>query len=246
MSKPRIVVVEHQDSCPPALFGEWMTAAGAEVEICRPYRGEEIPDAAAADGWLVLGGSPPATADDVMPWLPRVRQVLADAGRDGVPALGICLGHQLAAVAYGGVSVPNPAGQQVGLFEIGWSDAVRDDPMLGAISRLRRPDGGPVRSLQWNSDITTVPEGGELLAATPAGEVQAVRFAPTVWGVQFHPEVDEEILVSWAEGDREDHLEKNIDSAKVLAEVAEARAELAVAWQPLAERLVQLAMSARR
>ena len=40
---------------------------------------------------------------------------------DGVPVLGICLGHQLAAVALGGVVETNSRGQTFGLRTLGWT-----------------------------------------------------------------------------------------------------------------------------
>lgn len=240
MTAPTIVVIEHETSCPPAHFGRWLLDAGAELDLRRPYLGDELPAVTDVDGWVVLGGSPGATADDVMPWLPEVRSRLLAAGKHHVPALGICLGHQLACVAYGGESVPNPTGQQVGLYPVGWTAAAADDELVGPMVDREAVGGGPLRSVQWNSDIVALPADATLLATTAAGEVQAARFAPTVWGVQFHPEVDVPVLESWADGDRADHLERGIDQATVLAEIDAARAELDDAWRPLAERFVAL------
>ena len=67
-----------------------------------------------------------------------------------------------------------------------------------------------------------------------------VRFAPTVWGVQSHPEVDVTVLASWADGDRDDHLEKGIDQAAVLAEIEAAADELEASWRPVLTRFAAL------
>ena len=40
-----------------------------------------------------------------------------------------------------------------------------------------------------------------MLARTEEGELQVARFAPTVWGVQLHPEVDLHHSRAWAEED---------------------------------------------
>ena len=128
----------------------------------------------------------------------------------------------------------NPRGQQVGLIEQGWLPEAPDDPLLAG-SAL------PRRGVQWNDDIVTdLPEGARLLAATPEGEPQVVRFAPTVWGVQSHPEVDVTVLASWADGDRDDHLEKGIDQAAVLAEIEAAADELEASWRPVLTRFAAL------
>jgi GMP synthase (glutamine-hydrolysing) len=103
-----------------------------------------------------------------------------------------------------------------------------------------------MRGIQWNTDlVTALPDGAVALAETAEGELQIARFAPTVWGVQPHPEADEPVLQSWAAGDRDDHLERGIDQAAVLAEIDAARAELDDVWRPLASGLVALAEAPR-
>ena len=235
MTSPVVLVVEHEAACPPAHVGRWLADAGCVVEVCRPYAGDPLPALAPYDALLVLGGSVGANDDLDAPWLPEVRAMVREAVGTMLPTLGICLGHQLIAVALGGTVEKNPRGQQVGLLEHGWLSEAGQDPLLAG-SAL------PRRGVQWNSDVVTaLPDGAELLAATPEGEPQAIRFAATVWGVQSHPEVDVDVLQSWADGDRDDHLEKGIDQAAVLAEIDAAAAELEAAWQPVVARFAALA-----
>jgi GMP synthase (glutamine-hydrolysing) len=94
--------------------------------------------------------------------------------------------------------------------------------------------------VQWNDDIVDrLPEDAELLAETAAGEVQVVRFAQSVWGVQLHPEADDRVLAPWAAEDARRYDDDRIERG--LAEVTAARAEMERAWRPLAESLVRLA-----
>jgi GMP synthase (glutamine-hydrolysing) len=183
---------------------------------------------------VVLGGSMDAYSDDHHPWLAQVKQLVRDAARGRVPTLGICLGHQLAAVALGGAVQKNPRGQQIGVLEFGWTPSATADPLLGPVSDA-------ATAVQWNNDIVvTAPVGTEVLARTPAGELQAARFAPSVWGVQSHPEAGEEIVCSWAENDRDSAVERGIDVDEYVAKVAAARDELRASWQPLATRFAAL------
>lgn len=237
-TRARVLVVEHEAACPPAHFGTWLAEAGVALEVCRPWAGDALPDVAAYDGLLVLGGSMGAHDDDTVPWLAAVKEQVRAAVAADVPTLGICLGHQLVAVALGGESRPNAAGQQVGLFEVSWTDAAATDALVGP---LVGPQGGSRRGVQWNSDVVTVlPDDAVPLAVMPSGELQVARFAPRTWGVQLHPEVDRPVLESWAAGDRDDHLEKGIDQEAVLAEVDAARTELDDAWRPLAVRFAEI------
>lgn len=232
--KPTVVTIEHQASCPPALFGEWLDAAGCEVDVCRPWAGDVLPDLATADGVLVLGGAMAATDDETVPWLAPLKAALRDVVAAGVPTLGICLGHQLLAVALGGEVVPNPRGQAVGLLATGWTPDAATDPLTAGLELGSR-------GIQWNSDIVTrAPQGATALAQTPDGDLQAARFAAAAWGLQLHPEADARVVRAWAERYRADHLERGIDQEAVLAEIRAAGEELEAGWRPVAERFAAL------
>jgi GMP synthase (glutamine-hydrolysing) len=231
---PRLLVVEHEPACPPAHLGTWLVEAGAELEVCRPWAGDDVPELTGYDGFVVLGGSMGALDDATHPWLKVVKERVREAAETGVLTLGVCLGHQLVAAALGGTVEANPRGQQVGLYDVGWRPEAGEDELVSGLP--------PIRGIQWNVDVVTaLPESAVTLAATAEGELQVARFAPSVWGVQLHPEADEPIVRSWAAGDRDDHLERGIDQDAVLAEIDAARAELDEAWRPLATRLVSLA-----
>ncbi|MFC4786457.1 type 1 glutamine amidotransferase [Nocardioides sp. MAHUQ-72] len=235
MTDATVLVVQHEDDCPPALVGDWLVEAGCALEVCRPYAGDEVPGLESYDALLVLGGPMGANDDAKHRWLPVVKERVRDAVATGLPTLGICLGHQLIAVALGGTVGRNPRGQQLGLLEVGWTAEALADPLLG-------PLAAPRRGVQWNDDIVTrLPDGATLLAATGAGEVQAACFAPAVWGVQLHPEVDHDVLAPWAESDRGSHEARGIDQDALMRDIAEARAELDAAWRPLASGFAALA-----
>lgn len=236
---PRILVVEHEAMCPPAHVGTWLVEAGAELELCRPWAGDALPPPTSYDALVVLGGSMGAGDDALHHWIGPVKELVREAVGDGTPTLGICLGHQLVAAALSGTVERNPRGQQVGLFDVGWLPEAAADDLVAAV--------GPVRGVQWNNDIvTSLPEGAVPLARTPAGELQVARFAPRAWGVQLHPEADGPVVASWAAGDRDDHLERGIDQAALLAAIDAAREELDEAWRPLAVRFVVLAAERQR
>lgn len=231
----RILVVEHEAGAPAALLGEWLEDAGAELDVRRPYAGEELPETLDAhDGLLVLGGSMGAHDDADHAWLAPTKALVRAAADRAVPALGVCLGHQLAAAALGGRSQKNPRGQQLGLLEVGWTDEAGDDPLLGPVVT------SGARGLHWNDDVVEeLPGGAVVLARASGGEVQAARWASSVWGVQLHPEVDEAVVRGWHEQDADRHAEGVAEP--VLREVGAARAELEATWRPLAASFVDLA-----
>ncbi len=238
MAGPRILVVEHEESCPAHLVGRWLVEAGCTLEVCRPHAGDALPDLPSYDGVLVLGGEMSAN-DDTVAWLAPLQAGIRDAVRAETPVLGICLGHQLIAVALGGAVESHPRGQTVGLRPVGWSEAAVDDAWVGAHT-------GDEVAIHWNNDVVArLPEGAVVLARTPDGEVQVVRFAPHAWGIQAHPEVDADVVRLWAETERDQHVSLGLDPDAVLREIEDAGAALVAHWQPLAARFAALARQVR-
>jgi GMP synthase (glutamine-hydrolysing) len=230
---PRVLVVQHEADDPIHLLGSWME--GVDLVVCRAYDGDPIPDSVdGVDGLVVMGGAMGAHDDQKAPWLPATRELIQRAAHAEVPTLGICLGHHLCAVALGGEIVVNPNGRQLGLLEVGWTaQAVDDELMSGLVA--------PRRAMHWNDDVVTrLPEGARQLATASTGEVQAARHAPTVWGVQWHPEVDDALVAAWANDGSLPPAEKE----RVLEELVRSRGDLDDAWRPLAERFVDLVRAA--
>jgi GMP synthase (glutamine-hydrolysing) len=262
MAGPRILVVEHEDSCPPALFGDWLAEAGCVLQVCRPYAGDALPALASYDGVLVLGGEMGANDDATHRWLAPLKAGIRDAVETGTPLLGICLGHQLVAAALGGVVERNPLGQTVGLQPVGWTEEAAGDDWVGG-------HRGGERAIHWNNDVvvslpdgavvlarshrggerasTTAPSGRDTttslfqwIARSPGGEVQIARFGSRAWGIQAHPEAHVGIIRRWLETDREDEVARDVDEEAVLAAIEAAGPELVAHWQPLAARFARL------
>jgi GMP synthase (glutamine-hydrolysing) len=225
----RVLVVQHEPDDPIHLMGEWMP--GVDLDVCLAYDGHSVPhDLAEHDGLVVMGGAMGANDDDKAPWLRATRDLIRRAAETSVPTLGICLGHQLCAVALGGEVLPNPRGKQFGMLEVGWSADAVDDRLFGAVL-------GPRRALHWNDDVVTrLPDGARRLASATTGEVQAARYADTLWGVQWHPEVDAEIVRAWAT----DGSVSRDQVDPVLDDLTRSRRELDEAWRPLAVRFAAI------
>ena len=56
-----------------------------------------------------------------------------------------------------------------------------------------------IDTLQWHGDTFDLPEGGVLLASSPAYANQAYRVGRVAYAVQFHVEVTEAMGEEWAE-----------------------------------------------
>ncbi|MBA2445938.1 MAG: type 1 glutamine amidotransferase [Nocardioidaceae bacterium] len=236
MSAPRLLIIQHEDDCPPEWFGEWFRQAGLAFDVIMGHRGDLVPDTLTGyDGLVVLGGEMGAYDDKRHPWLTPTKQLIATVVEAGQCFLGICLGHQLATVALGGQVIVNPAGQAKGLTEVVLTDAGRADSVIQSIR-----DGA--QSIQWNSDIAaSLPAGTVALATAPDGTVQAARFGARAWGVQFHPETSPRVFASWGHGATDAVREANTTA---LRQIEAAESALRADWEPVARRFAEVVRQA--
>ncbi len=113
MSNARLRVIRHEASCPPALLADAAVEAGVELEVVAADLGDRVPERLdGAAGLVVLGGTMGVADVADHPHLEATMELIRSAGERGTPALGICLGGQLAAHALGGRAyqalVPRP------------------------------------------------------------------------------------------------------------------------------------------
>ncbi|MER6913421.1 type 1 glutamine amidotransferase [Streptomyces sp. NPDC000594] len=195
-SRPRVLVVQHEEGAGPGLVGAELEGAGLELHIARPWTGAALP-ATLADhqGLLVLGGSANCEDDLAAPWLPAVRVLIREAVAADLPLLGICLGAQLITVALGGSVVARPEGPEVGAVPLRALPGAAADPVLGSV-----PEGTPAAQWHWD-EIGELPPGAVPLLTGDVCRHQAFRVGRRAWGVQFHPEVLADDVAVWARED---------------------------------------------
>ena len=130
---------------------------------------------------LVPMGAPYGAYEDdrIGNWLQPELEKLKEAHNKGVPILGICFGGQLMARALGGSVARAPKA------EVGWYEIESNDTTLIPT--------GPWFEYHWDRWMT--PKGATEIAKTD-GANQAFVMGRTL-GLQFHPEVDPEVLEAW-------------------------------------------------
>ncbi|PDQ18539.1 GMP synthase, partial [Mesorhizobium sanjuanii] len=171
----RVLVVQNYDNTGLGQVGAALAEAGADLDLRRPYQGEALPeDAAQHDAMVVLGGGQNALADDDYPYFPALLELTRDfAGKDRA-VLGICLGSQLVARAFGGENRIGAA-NEFGWCGVSLTPDAKVDPVLGAL-----PENFPI--FQWHDDTFALPENAVRLAGNDVAENQAFRIGRAVYG----------------------------------------------------------------
>lgn len=225
-----LLVIEHSPNEPVARLSDWLTDAGATLDIRRGDLGHTIP--ASLDGFaglIVMGGAMSAADDAAAPWLPAVRALLATAVQDRVPTLAVCLGAQLLAMATGG-RVATMDEPEIGAHLVAKRTTAASDPLFRTLPIA--PD-----VVQWHFDeVTDLPPTATLLASSAVAPNQAFRVGTLAWGIQFHIETTPAIVEHWARADAAKLPDLDLD--RVLERVEAIDDDLVEAWRPFAESFV--------
>jgi GMP synthase-like glutamine amidotransferase len=228
-----MLVIENDLAGPVARLGDWLRTAGAELDVRSGPGWNPLPsDLSGYSALVVMGGAASSTDPNPSPWLTHSRNLLSEALREQIPALGVCLGAQLLAVAAGGrverVDIP-----EYGAHLVAKRQAAASDPLFGSLPIT--PD-----VMQWHTDaVTQLPPGAVLLATSATCEVQAFRVGGRAWGLQFHIETTPEIVEAWAAQDAELLVDYDIDT--MLARAALVHDDIAEVWTPFAAAFAEVA-----
>ena len=193
----RILVVQHDREDPAGVVGEQVVARGATLVPILAPEGGAFPDGPEGfDGLILMGGPMCAADDEGYPYYPRLHRMVRrfhDAGR---PILGICLGSQIIARSFGKPVYRNKA-TEIGFCPVQLTEAGQADPIFAGL-------GSELRPMQWHEDTFDLPDEATRLATSDAALNQAYRIGRSTYAVQFHPEVDREMVRAWAKSAKAD------------------------------------------
>lgn len=188
-----ILVVQHDIDSPSGYIGERIVAAGATATPLLPHRGDRLPDGPDGfDGTLLLGGAMSAADDAGYPYYPHLFRLIRGFAGAGKPVMGICLGAQLIARAWGRPVRPNTV-PEFGFLPLTATPSTRGDALVGGL--------GLPPLMQFHHDTFDLPAEATLLAIGATCANQAYRIGAAVWGFQFHLEATPAIIRDWAKID---------------------------------------------
>jgi GMP synthase (glutamine-hydrolysing) len=184
-----IHIIQNDPRVPAGNYSQYLQDKEILHRTVHLYAGEPLPVPAETPAVIVLGGYMGVHDEANYPFLVPLKRFMRAAAEAGTPLLGICLGGQLLAQALGGEVRSGHRGQK-GLQAIRLTSAGQCDPLFTGLPPA-------FAAFQWHNDSFAVSSGVLHLATSAICPGQAFRYR-NAWGVQFHPEVDREIVSAWS------------------------------------------------
>lgn len=184
-----VIAIRHVHFEDLGVLGRMLCRRGHRVSYLNAWC-DDLAPAREANLLVVLGGPIGAYEAESYPFLATELALVGERLRTGRPVLGICLGHQIMALALGAEVAPGPR-RELGYFPVELTDRGLRSP-LAHLAELA--------VLHWHGDCAALPEGADLLALTPDCGVQAFAVAGHGLALQFHVEVEAAGLEAWLIG----------------------------------------------
>ncbi|HSD04166.1 MAG TPA: type 1 glutamine amidotransferase, partial [Nitrosopumilaceae archaeon] len=153
------------------------------------------------------------SANDELAHLKDEMRLIRNAVQKEIPVLGICLGSQLIAKAFGAM-VYQGKKKEIGIYhDVEFDNASKSELFAGIKS--------PATVFHWHGDTFNLPQGAIRLAHSANYENQAFQIGTAV-GVQFHLEVDEATIRLWLEKSKEELSQlPYIEPDKIIKQIPE-------------------------
>ena len=161
---------------------------------------------------IVISGSPSMVTDNEE-WSLRIENWIPLLIKAKIPILCICYGHQLLAKALGGKVDYHPKGREIGTISIKLFSSCNNDPIFYGL-----PNSFLVHA-SHSQTVLNLPEKAICLAANSHDPNHAFRFKECAWGVQFHPEYNDEIMRASIHEQANDLREEKADISYLLSMV---------------------------
>jgi len=171
---------------------------------------EKIPDYDSS-AIIILGAS--ESANDDLPYLKREMGLIKEAVKNEIPVLGICLGSQLIAKAFG-AKVYQGKKKEIGIYHDVEFDNLSKSSLFSGIK-------SPATVFHWHGDTFDLPQDAIRLAHSKDYKNQAFQVGTAV-GVQFHLEVDEKTIGLWLDKSKDEISELSyINPQEIIRKIPE-------------------------
>lgn len=181
----KIAVFQHTPEETLGFFETFFTERNIPFEYICLHETNEVPETDATH-IIFLGGPMSVNDEREYPYLKEEKERIRIAVKKKQRILGICLGAQLIASAFGGNVYPF-------VQETGWYQ-IRREPGTGGMTSMF-PDR--FFAFQLHGETFEIPSGGRILCSGERVKNQAFQYESAL-GLQFHLEITEGMIRDWS------------------------------------------------
>jgi len=182
-------IFRHARSEGPGYFATYLERRAIAWKLFALDEGRAVPkDVRSFSGVAFMGG--PMSVNDDLPWIKPLLELVREAVRKDVPALGHCLGAQLMSKALGGEVT------RARVKEIGWGQVEVAD------NNVARGWFAPVtafESFHWHGETFSIPPGATRVLQNGHCANQGFALGKHL-GLQCHVEMTEDLIRNWCRG----------------------------------------------
>ncbi len=156
------------------------------IVIINAQENEKLPTLTKNDAVILTGSHNMVTHEEL--WSLEVEKWLPKLIENEIPVLAICYGHQLLAKSLGGISGYHENGIEIGSVDINLEENAKDDEIFSKLQNSFKAH------TIHSQTVIELPKNATRLAFNNHDKNHAFRVGNCAWGVQFHPEFDENIM----------------------------------------------------
>ncbi|MBF0532379.1 MAG: type 1 glutamine amidotransferase [Candidatus Omnitrophica bacterium] len=180
---------------------------------------------------VVLGGPMNVYEEETYPFLREENIFIKNILREKIPYLGICLGAQLLTKA-AGFWVGRSPKEEIGFYKVRLTSKGKHDILFSRVP-------AELNVYQWHGDMCLAP-ADNVLAESEGCPVQAVKFGPAAYGLQFHAEITQKDITDWSDAYQQPNGLLLAKKAKMLQDYRQYAPELDRTLNAVAENFLQV------
>ncbi|MFH1607937.1 MAG: type 1 glutamine amidotransferase [archaeon] len=210
MKKVKIAIIElypNRGEFSEKLLRKTRYSNDLDVTIFPVHKDKKIPKD--FDGVILTGGVITVSEEEKYPYLKKVKEFLLESSKGNLPILGLCLGHQMIADAFGG-KVEGLDKTEVGFRKM---RANKQNPLLKGIPN-------EFYCFNYHGEyVSEIPQDFENFASSKECKVHLIQHkTKPIFGIQFHPEYDRETARKIINFEKEDLEKEGFDIESLLQE----------------------------
>ncbi len=218
-----VLIIRHLKIESPGLIETMLNEHQIPFEVLDMADGVSLPSPSDYAAIIMMGGE--MSANDDTPMMKEELRFAEDVLQSRVPFYGVCLGLQIMAKAAGGTVLKNDVreigfrDEQDTFFSVDVTEHGMSDPLMKKLPET-------FAMFHLHGETVELTKEMSLLASGEWCVNQIVRIAPTMYGIQGHLELDNDMFTEWCK--KQDWL-KGLDQKKLKDDWLTRRTELQLA-----------------